>query len=498
MSVSRRRVIKILVHAQIRLSSDLNCDFSTPCRWTNGSIAGPMLPEGIGWAPRSDNSQQSQDEKFPLSDGKAENIFVYSTAPGGRYEIWLVSDIIDCQLGGARLKFWHFFTGKNAKLDVCTRFPPGSTDPTKLHCYEPLSDIRAQQWTLTSVSLPPMSQSMEIVLKASFEAPNDLIALDDITYEAILCETVRRGAAQGGGGQIDELISTNQGIAQFSQKAIFPTNLRHESNVFIPAKDFSVDSNIRASPPRSPFESSTSEILPLNSQDLTSNCGIDCSFDTNHLCNYISKDKSETIIRAWQLTNKPISNPLTGIATDSRGDGSFLYAGNAANFNHIYVLKSQANVSSSLKSDAVVQFSYYLAGVRGRILVCMLHGPTPKSPDMEVEIIKTFVENKNTSGMCPFELNGAKMQMDSRHWKRGSVTLPQGTSQLFFIADRLPKNYVIGLDEIRLMDRLGRIPAECPSNFGSGSGGVDEPIVYTTTESATIRSINVEDYFQQL
>lgn len=47
---------------------------------------------------------------------------------------------------------------------------------------------------------------------------------------------MRRGAAQGGGGQIDDQIPINQGIAQFSQKAIFPTNSRHEPNVFIPAK----------------------------------------------------------------------------------------------------------------------------------------------------------------------------------------------------------------------------------------------------------------------
>ena len=43
----------------------------------------------------------------------------------GMHQIELVSDIITCQLGGARLSFWYYYSGPRSRLDVCTRWPPG-------------------------------------------------------------------------------------------------------------------------------------------------------------------------------------------------------------------------------------------------------------------------------------------------------------------------------------------------------------------------------------
>lgn len=77
--------------------------------------------------------------------------------------IELVSDIIDCQLGGAKLSFWYYYSGSTSKLDICYRWPPGNTDPNRRHCFEPaVSTSRVQQWSYAIVELPPISQSMEV------------------------------------------------------------------------------------------------------------------------------------------------------------------------------------------------------------------------------------------------------------------------------------------------------------------------------------------------
>lgn len=74
---------------------------------------------------------------------------------------------------------------------------------------------------------------------------------------------------------------------------------------------------------------------------MNSNCGLDCNFDTNvinilfftknsfkHFCNFenVKNNNSENIFKnfsSWKLSNKPVSNPLTGIQQDSKG-GIFL------------------------------------------------------------------------------------------------------------------------------------------------------------------------------
>jgi len=114
-----------------------------------------------------------------------------------------------------------------------------------------------------------------------------------------------------------------------------------------------------------------------------------------------------------------------------------------------------------------LHFDYYLAGVRGRLRVCT--GPNPIQRGSE---------------HCPFEMDGADMTKDSREWRTGVVSLPSGTGvgQIRFVADRLPRNYIIGLDAIRLMDRYGRLPAkDCSSSRTAtaserllGAGGVEK------------------------
>jgi len=55
----------VLGSAQIRLSFDLNCDFSHQCRWRNDTVQ----PESVGWAITSDVAA-ANDGRFPQPDGR--------------------------------------------------------------------------------------------------------------------------------------------------------------------------------------------------------------------------------------------------------------------------------------------------------------------------------------------------------------------------------------------------------------------------------------------
>ncbi|TMS36789.1 hypothetical protein L596_003871 [Steinernema carpocapsae] len=113
--------------------------------------------------------------------------FAYTFGMSGRQSAILISDVINCQLGGAKLKMWYWKTDATTTLEVCVRQPPGNPDPSKLHCYNALTGIHAQQWIYIAVELPPISQPFELVIRAFFTQPIDIIAIDDISYDAILC-----------------------------------------------------------------------------------------------------------------------------------------------------------------------------------------------------------------------------------------------------------------------------------------------------------------------
>uniref|UniRef100_A0A915EPE1 MAM domain-containing protein n=1 Tax=Ditylenchus dipsaci TaxID=166011 RepID=A0A915EPE1_9BILA len=460
-------LVACVVKAQIRVSSDLDCNFSSHCRWSNGSMAGSTLPENIGWGLIGD---AQADDRFPLSDGKAENTFAFTSAPGGRHEIWLVSDVIGCQLGGARLKFWYYFTGKNGKLDVCTRFPPGTLDMSKIHCYEPASNSR-------------LSNGLWLILiKATFESPNDLIAIDDITYEAILCESVSSGMAQGAGGKIDQVLGDETYTIQQIMSSIDDRKLNVHKTPSSLLKEFS---NVRSAPTPTSLHNSKYQAQYSNGE-ISSNCGLDCDFDTNHLCNYQSLEKEGTSQKAWTLSNRPVSNPLTGIQQDSRGKGGyFAYAGNSNNAEHIFVLKSNKKLIQSLGSNnTTLHFDYYLAGVRGRLLVCF--ATHDQEDDLDISSIIAA-----GARLCHFEQNGVHMRTDSRQWKTASVVLPESVQQILFIADNLPKNYIIGLDEIHLMDKYGRIPASCVSTRSVSSSTPPHPSMWKIISSELLFQLKI-------
>ncbi|KAI6228700.1 MAM domain-containing protein [Aphelenchoides fujianensis] len=368
------------------------------------------------------------------------------------HQIELVSDVIECQLGGARLSFWYFYSGPRARLDVCTRWPPGTLDPARRHCFEPTAgSARAQQWALAMVELPPMSQSMELVLRASFEPPNDVIALDDIKYEAILCESTHRaGSAAGGGGEIDddggELEPLGSRVRQVPSLRV-PLDSSHEVADGLDG----TDGNEAVEAPRSPFRESPADRVDFESrksegtrrhQPATehSNCGVDCDFDSSSFCHLTSPNSSadDPNVQPWIMSKSAMWNPVTGIEADISGTGFFASTVENPDRSHRFVLGTRTEFS--LIEPSTLQFSYYLAGVRGRLRVCT-----------DYPLLKE----------CPFEETGAEMSADWRQWRTAMIKLKAGKNQVHFVADELPKHYLIGLDDIRLLDKYARLPAIC-------------------------------------
>lgn len=62
----------------------------------------------------------------------SESGFAYTMGLMGRTVALLVSEVINCQLGGASLQYWYYKTGPAASLEVCIRQPPGNLEPTGL------------------------------------------------------------------------------------------------------------------------------------------------------------------------------------------------------------------------------------------------------------------------------------------------------------------------------------------------------------------------------
>ncbi|GMR61718.1 hypothetical protein PMAYCL1PPCAC_31913, partial [Pristionchus mayeri] len=177
-------ILAMSVRPEIAASADLNCDFSSSCRWRNGTNG----QEDSADFAAAQNLQMDDFHRITAIRPDQDDYFVYSYAIAGRQESMLVSDVVNCQLGGANLKYWYWKTGKDVTLDVCIRQPPGNRDRAALKCYDGLSATFAQQWQFRAIELPPVSQPFELIFRALFTAPLDIIALDNIQYNAILCE----------------------------------------------------------------------------------------------------------------------------------------------------------------------------------------------------------------------------------------------------------------------------------------------------------------------
>ncbi|KHJ94869.1 MAM domain protein [Oesophagostomum dentatum] len=176
-------VLVARVHSEITSSADLNCDFSINCQWRNASGS----EDNGDWRP---GTFFEADPLHMITPRKgSEGYFAY-TSGGlmGRTVALLVSDVASCQIGGGNIKYWYYKTGIDSQLEVCTRQPPGSKEPSSFKCYDGLSPNFAQQWIFRVVELPPLSQPFELVFRGTFYPPMDVIALTDIVYSSALCD----------------------------------------------------------------------------------------------------------------------------------------------------------------------------------------------------------------------------------------------------------------------------------------------------------------------
>ncbi|KAK0397203.1 hypothetical protein QR680_002031 [Steinernema hermaphroditum] len=435
-----------IARADIRSSSELNCDFNQRCRWRNGTgleDSGEWLVSNIA---AIDTQRQIESMHTESNDE-----FAYTFGMNGRQSAMLISDVISCQLGGAKLKLWYWKTDSTTTLEVCIRQPPGNPDPSKLHCYNALSGTHAQQWIYIAIELPPISQPFELVIRAFFTQPVDIIAIDDISYDAILCETVNSGASEGAGGNYE---------ANYVQPSVHTPDIHsygHDKSGFIPEYvDPTIpESNLddSATPlarPASPFEDHSSGIRRQHSRKeprFKSLCPtVDCNFDDNTFCGYSSTilETDEDLLlgvqpkinaKPWILSQARVSNSLTGIPGDLTG-GYFAYAGETNDPKDVFVLTTTDQVR--VTEQARLELHIFLAGSYGRFRVCL-----------------------NGFSDCPLSISGADLTVDARRWNSVSVDLSPGLYTIHLLVDQLRKNYVVGLDQVQLLNRSKSGPISC-------------------------------------
>ncbi|KJH50027.1 MAM domain protein [Dictyocaulus viviparus] len=200
-------------NAEISSSSDLNCDFSSSCRWRNAT----NLEDNGDWI--INNQYAADGTTFIIPREASDGYFAYTSSLIARSVALLISDVVNCQLGGANIKYWYFKTGSESQLEVCTRQPPGSKEFNSFKCYTGSTTNFAQQWIFRVIELPPLSQPFELVFRSTFYPPMDIVALSDIVYTSTLCEISNKGAQQGAGGSFQtedstaKLLKFNEGKA---------------------------------------------------------------------------------------------------------------------------------------------------------------------------------------------------------------------------------------------------------------------------------------------
>uniref|UniRef100_A0A0R3S2U8 MAM domain-containing protein n=1 Tax=Elaeophora elaphi TaxID=1147741 RepID=A0A0R3S2U8_9BILA len=169
--------------SQINTSADLNCSFELVCRWRNDTTG---EDSGDFWV--ASNIRVGNRFNIIPSKDNSNEVFAYTYGPfNGMQKASLISSTISCQLGGGTLTFWYYRTGDSATLEVCVRQPPGSLNIADLRCFPVFPKNRAHQWLFNAVEFPPLTQPFELLIRSNYIQPFDIIAIDDIIYDAALC-----------------------------------------------------------------------------------------------------------------------------------------------------------------------------------------------------------------------------------------------------------------------------------------------------------------------
>uniref|UniRef100_A0A0N5AAB2 MAM domain-containing protein n=1 Tax=Syphacia muris TaxID=451379 RepID=A0A0N5AAB2_9BILA len=172
------------VYEQIISSSDLNCNFKSICQWRN--VTSNEFDKGLF---AIDDHVYVDQQRLTAKENDLDDRFAYTHSTiDGLQSAELISDVVSCQLGGAVLKFWYYRSDVATALEACIRQPPGSLLASARKCFPVFIGNNVRQWLYAAVEFPPISQPFELIIKAIFNQPRDIIMIDDIAYDAILCE----------------------------------------------------------------------------------------------------------------------------------------------------------------------------------------------------------------------------------------------------------------------------------------------------------------------
>ncbi|KAK6110903.1 MAM domain family protein [Brugia pahangi] len=393
---------------QINTSADLNCGFESACQWrniTSGEDSGDFLI--------TSNVRVANHFNIIPSRNNSDELFAYTHGPfDGMQKATLISNIISCQLGGSTLKFWYYRTGDSATLEVCVRQPPGSLNTADLRCFPVFPKNYAHQWLFNAVEFPPLTQPFELLIRSNYIQPFDIMAIDDIFYDAVLCENTNSRSTEGGESKLTFLRNLKgnfldaNGIDSVNKNFISFLTSEHRKRL-LPVY---TSSTSRKSISKLTFGR-------INAQLISPCLFTDCSFDSVNMCNYVSSDElqddDDLLLGGW-----------------------FIYAGETNNPAAIFLMRTSKAIN--IPEESQVSFYVHMAGKYGRIRVCL-----------------------DSLQKCSFERNGQALSVKTRKWINFHVNISRGFHTIYFVADKLKKNYVIGLDKIQLLIKHGEVSAPC-------------------------------------
>lgn len=250
----------------------------------------------------------------------------------------LVSDIVDCQMGPAEIRF-TYWTSPGVRIYVCTK----TTDkifPNYDHCS---SSIEEGDPGPAYISIPDLNRKpFQIFIRAEnfvMEASNlqgGFAIIDNLEYYGDLCLSeptpfmqngvefaTLTGPFNDGINFINSTKNSSNSIIENKKELIlveksFPSSKKNSLNLIsLVAKQqiYSTTESIQF-----PFTTEKSKFIPMNAHA----CKIlNCTFTNENCINYLRTTD-------WRLSREPIGNPVTGIKGDAsllpyNKDGSFAY-----------------------------------------------------------------------------------------------------------------------------------------------------------------------------
>uniref|UniRef100_A0A1I7U7Z9 MAM domain-containing protein n=1 Tax=Caenorhabditis tropicalis TaxID=1561998 RepID=A0A1I7U7Z9_9PELO len=261
-------------------------------------------------------------------------------------------------------------------------------------------------------------------------------------------ESSSGGASEGAGGTFDDIGSLGRTPTQLSDFDGNDVTINQFESVSVPvptrAVHYGAPTSQKISNPSKDEKRKSNDLGgPRSGPMFASICAnVDCTFDDNTLCNYLTSSTNVTAedgstLKKWALSNRSVLNSLTGIPSDITKGGYFLYAGGTTvTPGDTFILTTNNPVT--ITEPARVDFFVYQAGIRGQFRVCI-------------------DDNED----CPVFLEGKDIDANSQKWKNYYFDISPGQHVLHFVVEGLHNNYVIGIDNIQLLNRFGTSSLSC-------------------------------------